>query len=233
MKKELGLFEFSGILFVAFLIGLIFPDSDQTGNALFFLGHRSIFTHSILLPYLLFYYFIIKKKNTNLLITLFIIGIFLGIGLHLSADLHPKGWRGYSYIKFLGGDLGDFSPFWIFINAGAALLFSASLLMKAFNNRNYRTSYLVLGFLVGTFYSIQEPYNNLSIFMTFTIIFLSTFYVVLIKKEYIFYPRNLKKIPINIWKHKDFRIVKKIIKIILIIILILVILFFLLGFFLG
>ena len=127
--KELNYFAFIGVLSFAYFIGLFFPDIDQGFQGL--LGHRSIITHSILLPYLLLYYFIKKKSNPNVLIKIFIIGIFLGIGLHLSADLHPKSFKGYALIKLPGNiDVGGLSPIWIAVNAAAGLYFAGLLLNK-------------------------------------------------------------------------------------------------------
>ena len=75
-ENKINYFAFCGVLFIGYILGLFFPDIDQGFQDL--LGHRSIITHSILLPYLLLYYFIKKKNNPNVLITIFVIGIFLG-----------------------------------------------------------------------------------------------------------------------------------------------------------
>ena len=62
-------YKFIIILFNASIIGLIFPDFDsyniQTSFFQNFIGHRSILTHSILVPYLFYFY---AKKNINLII---------------------------------------------------------------------------------------------------------------------------------------------------------------------
>ena len=96
MNRELNYFPFIAVLSLGYFVGLFFPDTDQSFQLL--LGHRSIITHSILLPYLLYLYFN-KKNNLTPLKTILIVGIYLGIGLHLSADLHPKAFRGYALIK--------------------------------------------------------------------------------------------------------------------------------------
>ena len=127
---------------------------------------------------MLFYYFIIKKKNTNLLITLFIIGIFLGIGLHLSADLHPKSFKGYALIKLPGNiDVGGLSPIWIAVNAAAGLYFAGLLLNKTTHKKLFWISYLVIASLVGMIYAAEERYNGEAIALTFIILLFATFFI--------------------------------------------------------
>ena len=174
--KELNYFAFIGVLSFAYFIGLFFPDIDQGFQGL--LGHRSIITHSILLPYLLLYYFIKKKSNPNVLIKIFIIGIFLGIGLHLSADLHPKSYKGYALIKLPGNiDVGGLSPIWIAVNAAAGLYFAGLLLNKTTHKKLFWISYLVIASLVGMIYAAEERYNGEAIALTFIILLFATFFI--------------------------------------------------------
>ena len=174
--KELNYFAFIGVLSFAYFIGLFFPDIDQGFQGL--LGHRSIITHSILFPYLLLYYFIKKKSNPNVLIKIFIIGIFLGIGLHLSADLHPKSFKGYALIKLPGNiDVGGLSPIWIAVNAAAGLYFAGLLLNKTTHKKLFWISYLVIASLVGMIYAAEERYNGEAIALTFIILLLATFFI--------------------------------------------------------
>ena len=174
--KELNYFAFIGVLSFAYFIGLFFPDIDQGFQGL--LGHRSIITHSILLPYLLLYYFIKKKSNPNVLIKIFIIGIFLGIGLHLSADLHPKSFKGYALIKLPGNiDVGGLSPIWIAVNATAGLYFAGLLLNKTTHKKLFWISYLVIASLVGMIYAAEERYNGEAIALTFIILLPATFFI--------------------------------------------------------
>jgi len=174
--KELNYFAFIGVLSFAYFIGLFFPDIDQGFQGL--LGHRSIITHSILLPYLLLYYFIKKKSNPNVLVKIFIIGIFLGIGLHLSADLHPKSFKGYALIKLPGNiDVGGLSPIWIAVNAAAGLYFAGLLLNKTTHKKLFWISYLVIASLVGMIYAAEERYNGEAIALTFIILLFATFFI--------------------------------------------------------
>ena len=140
MNKELNYFAFIIVLSFGYFIGLFFPDTDQGMQGL--LGHRSIITHSILLPYLLYSYF---KKNNNLtpLKTIFIVGIYLGIGLHLSADLHPKAFRGFALIKLpFNIDIGGLSPIWIGFNALISLYFAGSCLNNL-TKQNIKTAKII------------------------------------------------------------------------------------------
>ena len=75
ISKNINYFVFSGTLFIGLIIGLFFPDIDQSFQNL--LGHRSIITHSILFPYLLYHYLIKKKKDPKVRDINLIIGIFL------------------------------------------------------------------------------------------------------------------------------------------------------------
>jgi hypothetical protein len=175
-ENKINYFAFCGVLFIGYILGLFFPDIDQGFQDL--LGHRSIITHSILLPYLLLYYFIKKKNNPNVLITIFVIGIFLGIGLHLSADLHPKSFKGYALIKLPGNiDVGGLSPIWIAANAAASLYFAGLLLNKTTHKKLFWISYLVIAFLIGMTYAGEERHNEEVIAFTFIILLFATFFI--------------------------------------------------------
>ena len=91
------------ILMISFFyIGFKFPDIDLKFKSI---GHRSIITHSPLLPLILF---ILHETNMLWLVyakkyditRYFIIGLSLGIALHLLYDLRPKSFKGTALIKF-------------------------------------------------------------------------------------------------------------------------------------
>lgn len=173
MSREINYFPFIIVLGIGFFVGLFFPDIDQNFQLL--LGHRSIITHSILLPYLLYVYFN-KKNNLSPLKTILIVGIYLGIGLHLSADLHPKSFRGYALIKLpFNIDIGGLSPIWIGANAAIAFYLASKYLNKLINKKIFWISYLIIGLLVGITYADEEPHNNDAILGTFLFLFLATF----------------------------------------------------------
>ena len=152
-----------------------FPDFD-----LYFsdsLGHRSIITHSILLPHFLYYYLIKKKKYANSYLIIFIISIYLGMGIHLTADFYPKSWEGSTLIKLPGNiDIGGLSVIWIGLNAMFSLYFAGSLLNKIITKKSFWILYLIIGSLMGATYSVKESDNEAAIFWTFLILFLSTFF---------------------------------------------------------
>ena len=162
------------VFLLGLYVGLEFPDKDQMFQKS--LGHRSIITHSILLPLLLI---LINSFKPKILINIFIIGVFLGIGLHLSADLHPKNWNWYGYanIKLPSNkSIGALSPIWIAGNAIISVFFSIKILFKNFNKKLFKFSYVIIALVTGTFYSIFEPYNQMVILVTYLLIFLGAFY---------------------------------------------------------
>ena len=176
MAQKINFFLFLGLLFIGFLTGLNFPDTDQGYKIT--LGHRSIITHSILLPYILYYFFIMKRALYNKYFTLIIAGIFLGIGLHLSADLFPKGWQGYALIKLPGNiSIGELSPIWIGFNALVSLYFAGSCLNNLTKQNTIWITYIFFGAVTGFLYSIKEPYNNETIFIAFYTTFIFTFII--------------------------------------------------------
>ena len=109
-------------------------------------------------------------------LSILIVGLYLGIGLHLSADLHPKAFRGYALIKLpFNIDIGGLSPLWIGTNACAAFYFASKHLNELINKKLFWISYLIIGLLVGITYADEEPYNNDAITGTFLFLFLATF----------------------------------------------------------
>ena len=114
------------VLFVSLLAGINFPDLDL---ALIFLGHRSIITHGILVPFFIYRFltkysdkpflskylskFLTNKKIKNDFLDYVYIGFLIGIAIHLCADIFPKAYIGFALIKL---------PFWIPIGAPLSLL---------------------------------------------------------------------------------------------------------------
>ena len=147
-------YKFIIILFSASIIGLIFPDFDsyniQTNFFQNFIGHRSILTHSILVPCLFYFYAKKKDKLSNNIITI-IIGLFLGLALHLTADIYPKNGNENELIKLPGNiSVGKFSSLWIAINILISFYISKVLLNKYFNKKYYKTIYLFIGLLLAS-----------------------------------------------------------------------------------
>ena len=161
------------ILFLlGFYVGIEFPDIDQMFQKS--LGHRSIITHSILLPLLLI---LINSFKPKALVNILIMGIFLGIGLHLSADLHPSSWHGYANIKLPSNiSIGILSPFWIAINAIFGFFLSAKIFIETMNKKLFKGFYITISLFTGAYYSNGEPHSQIQIFITFFLIFSVTFY---------------------------------------------------------
>lgn len=128
---------------LSFVIGLwiggSMADFDHT---LAFLQHRSIVTHGVLIP-LLVYALLPKDQEW---IRLGLIGVFVGMGAHLSYDLFPRGWGGtyarisvpiYGYLNIA------LSVIWIGLNVVASL-YIALLLVK----QGYEVSLAVVGLVL-------------------------------------------------------------------------------------
>lgn len=97
------------LLVLAVRVGLKLPDID---GKLWFLKHRSLLTHGLLLPLLLF---CLARPYLNPVPRLFVIGLSLSMAVHLCFDLFPKAWSGFALIKVpLYGQTGAlFSWLWI------------------------------------------------------------------------------------------------------------------------
>ena len=74
-------------------VGYWFPDFDQHTDALV---HRSIVTHGLLVPLLL--YVVMGSRRSPAPAWLFVTGAALAVAVHLSFDLFPRGWSGFALI---------------------------------------------------------------------------------------------------------------------------------------
>ena len=86
--------------FVALVVGLAvgnwFPDVDQKTGLLL---HRSIVTHGPLVPFIVF----AAVSGTRAIpLRWFALGLAIGVAVHLSFDLFPKGWSGFALISVPG-----------------------------------------------------------------------------------------------------------------------------------
>jgi len=160
------------ILYISLLAGLEFPDFDL--HLLFFLGHRSILTHGIIIPFFLYTFLINERyfKISNKIFERFFsnknvskeildyayIGFLIGIAIHLCADLFPKAWIGFALIVFppwipMGA---PFSIFWMLLNMFLAL----KIAFKKIKQKNLQTKLnnrIFLSVLViGAIYSIID-----------------------------------------------------------------------------
>jgi len=90
-------------------LGEWFPDIDQRFH---FLTHRSILTHGLIVPLLL--YSMVSGLKTAAL-RLFVLGSSLGLAIHLGFDLFPRSWQGYAliHVPLLGQTYPILSWLWI------------------------------------------------------------------------------------------------------------------------
>lgn len=124
----------------AALAGTTLPDLDLALG----LGHRSGLTHSVL-PLLV----ALARPGWRPVA----IGLALGIGLHLSADVFPNAMRGFATVKLPGvGSIGArYSYFWLAGNALAALS-AGTLLLGSFTTRGRAALVLAVVAIVGVAY---------------------------------------------------------------------------------
>lgn len=112
----------SVVRLLAFLAGVWvgdwFPDFDQDTDALV---HRSIITHGLLVPLLL--YIVLGSRRSPAPARLFVTGAALAVAVHLSFDLFVNGWTGYSLIHL--PTYGRISPLasWVWIASSIVLCF--------------------------------------------------------------------------------------------------------------
>jgi hypothetical protein len=91
-------------------VGFRFPDYDQHTDLLL---HRSIITHGLLAPLLL--YAVLGSRRIAAPVRLFVAGAALAVAVHLSFDLFPNGWRGFALIHL--PKYGKAAPFlsWVWM----------------------------------------------------------------------------------------------------------------------
>lgn len=150
--------------FVIFYIGTIYPNIDFRIRVI---RHRSILTHSPLLPFLL-----LKAFDPNRLVDLFVIALSAGIGVHLAFDLYTKEWKSIDLISvpFLGRAKKKFSKLLIFLSGTLSL----SLAFSIANGLREFSMILIALFLVFYMYSkSKEEFWKplLTIFFYITAIF--------------------------------------------------------------
>ncbi len=142
-------------LYISLLAGLQFPDFDL--HIFAFLGHRSILTHGIIVPYFL-YRFLNNRKISNDVLDFVYIGFLLGIALHLCADLFPKAWIGFALIMFppwipMGA---PFSIIWMLSNLIIALWISFKKLRIKEDNKKVRAYIFYSVIIIGVIYMVID-----------------------------------------------------------------------------
>lgn len=129
------------LLIIGIVTGLNFSDIDLRFN---FLVHRSMITHSFLIPLILFWLVRRKPQSRTYLFTM---GFSLAFAIHLCFDLFPRAWVGFALISIplFGRSSPLFSWFWL---AGSIIvcLYLVLLLMQ-----NVWDILLVFSSIVATF----------------------------------------------------------------------------------
>ena len=119
MKYLLG-----GVVLLAGLaVGNEFPDIDQETGLLL---HRSIVTHGLLVPLIVF---AAASGTRSIQLRWFALGVTLGVAVHLSFDLFPHGWSGFALISVpgYGWTAPWFSWTWIAASTVGCIYFAARL----------------------------------------------------------------------------------------------------------
>lgn len=131
------------LFFIVYLFTNNIPDWDLKINIL---GHRSIVTHSILIPYLLT---VTLKRYSSRQFPLIISAMYFAFFIHLSADMFPKSWNGFALITIpLFGRIGLLSPLWILVNLLAASYLSIKIIKSNLPNIYPRHFYGICGLCI-------------------------------------------------------------------------------------
>lgn len=106
-------------------LGSLFPDIDRF--RIFRLRHRSIVTHSFLMPFLLWIGAALTPVEWA---DWFITGFAAGMALHLAFDLFPGKWRGFALVDVpkLGRRTRNESVIWLFTNLFLCVFISVSII---------------------------------------------------------------------------------------------------------
>ena len=80
-------------LLAGLAVGEWFPDIDQRTALLL---HRSILTHGLLLPLILF---VVASKMKLMPLRWLAMGVCLGVAVHLAFDLFPRAWTGFALVS--------------------------------------------------------------------------------------------------------------------------------------
>jgi hypothetical protein len=121
---------FAGLLLfiVGIRVGISFPDIDLRVP---FLLHRSLLTHGLLLPLLLFFFI---QKHSHHALRWFAMGAYGALAIHLCFDLFPRSMRGFALISIpmYGRASALFSWLWIGLSCVVCLYLMALLIKYVF-----------------------------------------------------------------------------------------------------
>lgn len=165
MKATISLILFS-------FLGLSFPDTDFILFPV--LSHRSIITHSIIVPFFIYRYLKKKKGFDNQYTDLVYSGFLVGIGIHLIADLFPRAYMGYALIKLpFHISIGVIPTIlWILLNIFFAFKIALDKVRVDLNQKINKTLYFVSLVVITLIYlaSEYEPATKIAFFLLSTVI---------------------------------------------------------------
>ena len=149
-------------LILSAYIGSRFPDIDQHTSLL---THRSILTHGLLVPLVLF---LIAFWMKNDRLRNFVLIFMISIAVHLCFDLFPKAWFGYALIHVpnLGWTPAVVSKVWMFTSVVFCMYASISLI-----NKGSQVFLLVLG--TASIFTYQS-FGEARVFAPLIILFFAT-----------------------------------------------------------
>ena len=115
------------MLALGLIIGAIFPDIDRY---LPFLQHRSLLTHGIFIPVLLFIW--VRFRPLLHWVRTLCLGFCATLATHLSFDLFPLAWKGFALIHIPGyGRMSaGFSWGWIIVSIIGCTYLAASCILS-------------------------------------------------------------------------------------------------------
>ena len=129
-------------LLLGLVVGLHFPDIDNRLQGLipsWLLLHRSILTHGLLAPLLLFW---LARRRGDAVpsFRLFAVGLSLAFAVHLCFDFFPRGWVGFAliHIPVYGRTTALFSQSWIILSIVVCLYVGFRVVKEAKNEKTDR-----------------------------------------------------------------------------------------------
>jgi len=141
------------LLLFAMWMGLKLPDIDQSWLKLpYFIWHRSILTHGLLIPLFLLvqFYACGKKTKNDPLPRLGLMGLLIGLSVHFAFDLFPRSWVwsfARIHVPMYGWTPTWFSQLWL----AASLLFCLHMgcrLLRSVNELFLSLTVLVVAFVL-------------------------------------------------------------------------------------
>ena len=159
------------IYILGLIFGLAFPDFDYFFES--FIGHRSIFTHSIFIVII----FLVSIKNLkDLKTSYYIMGLLNGIIIHLISDLDlPSNITNIQTIKLFIFDFGSFSLYWILLNILIGFFLLGKYFTQVYQKKIELFNLIIL--IVFTYFT-----SDIYLYLTAIYIFLKTVFFLSNKK---------------------------------------------------